>query len=247
MLTSLSITQHPYAGALKGGQQLSEAADTVLWILVVTSCILLVFFCVAALAGAIPLFWPKETGRFATCRKSIRCIMHPLGFVVLAIIWICVGLGFSFGGSRLQRRLEYDLVNEMPNFLPLVPLLLVFTGDYCQDPNENLISVPALEGEEQYLKFYSTCQGETDITTSLELAKGASITIAQDIIEPILDFFYEYEILLESCPSKNIIELGEQAALTVIGSYVLLVLTSAISSCSAVNPIYGAVVYGSGK
>ncbi len=172
--------------------------------------------------------------------------MNPLGFVVLAIIWIFVGLGFSFGGTS-QRRLEYDIIHEMSNFSPPLPFLSVFTGDYCQDPNENLATISQLENEQEYIRYYSTCEGETELTTALELARNSTIFLAQEIVEPVLDFLYDNEELLQSCPSEDIIQLGEQAALTIIGSYVLLVLTSVITSCSTVNPIYAEVVYNSGK
>ncbi len=130
--------------------------------------------------------------------------------------------------------------------LSSLPFLLVFTGDYCQNPNENLINVSALEDQGEYLQYYSTCMGETEVSSSLELARNTTIFIAQNIIQPALGFVYENEALFASCPAENIVELGEEAALTVIGSYILLVFSSAITSCATVNPIYAEVVYGSG-
>ncbi len=146
----------------------------------------------------------------------------------------------------MQRKFEHAVFHEMSSCLSPLPFLLVFTGDYCQDPNNNLASITYLEDVEDYVRYYSTCEGETDITSSLELARNSTIIIAQNIIEPALDFIYDSEIPLEACPTENLIELGERAALSVIGSYVLLVLTSTITSCAAINPLYAEVVYDSG-
>ncbi len=63
----------------------------------------------------------------------------------------------------------------------------------------------------------------------------------------MLDFIYDDELLNKLCPDVDLVDLGENSALALIGSYMLLVLASAITSCATVNPLYNEIVYESGK
>ncbi len=203
-------------------------------------------FCSCINCRRYPITLPKATREICYVLEVCQVHCTPSRFCVTCYPLAICGTGFLLRRYRLQRKFERAVFHEMSNCLSPLPFLLVFTGDYCQDPNNNLASISYLEDQQDYLRYYSTCEDETELTSLLELAKNSTIIIAQHIVEPALDFIYGNEILLESCPTENLIELGEKAALSVIGSYILLVLTSAITSCATINPLYAEIVYSSG-